>query len=122
MQRCQAASSLGPSLLCADSAPGVVGYTSRHDSHSFALIQRFPIPVTIVAVLYTRTCIKLWRVDTVAHGNSRSERSAVQQRQVKELAKRKRAVKMMILAVTLFFLCYAPSDMLYWVNFVRLDF
>lgn len=82
--------------------------------------QRLPIPVTIAAVLYTRACITLWRVDKVAHANANNERSAVQQRQAQELAKRKRTVKMMIVCVTLFFACYAPKVILYWGKYTRL--
>jgi len=52
-------------------------------------------------VLYTRTCIVLWRKGKVAYGTA----SAVQ---MEHLAKRKLAVKM-IVCVTLFFLCYAPE-------------
>jgi hypothetical protein len=73
-------------------------------------------------VLYTRTCVVLWLVDKVAHATANQERSVVQQRQAKELAKRKRAVKMMIACVTLFFLCYAPMSILIWANFIRLAF
>lgn len=76
--------------------------------------------MTIAAVLYTRTCLALWRVDKIAYSTSNASRSAAQQRQAKELGKRKRAVKMMIACVTLFFLCYAPMNILNCVISIRL--
>jgi len=94
-------------------------YTNCLFTTPLTLLQRLPIPVTIAALLYTRTCMKLWRVDKVAHATARLDRSAVQKRLAKELGKRKRAVKMMIVSVTLFFLCYAPRNV---TDFIRLVF
>jgi len=67
----------------------------------------------------------LWRGNKIAHATSDVLRSAVQQRQTKELAKRKQAVKMMIVCMALFFLCYAPksiADIVMVFAFLRIYF
>lgn len=95
--------------LCVNTNMGTVSWSAYEWVQVF---HHFLLPIVLAGVLYTRTCRELWRVDRVVHATMDPERSATQQRQVKELGKRKRAVKMMVVCVTLFFLCYAPKAIL----------
>jgi hypothetical protein len=61
----------------------------------------------------------LWRVDKIAYGTLNVGRSVVQQRQAKHLAKRKQSVKMMVVCVTLFFLCYAPRNIIFFIVIIK---
>lgn len=76
--------------------------------HSY--IQHFLIPVAVSSVLYWKSCRALYVADKIAQGSRfYLDRSNVCQQQVaRRLAKRRKAVRMMVLCFVLFFSCYAP--------------
>ena len=68
----------------------------------------------MATLLYVRTCRTLWSEANkleLGDGNS-ATRSEDQRKRAKELTKRRRSVKMMIVCVTVFFACYATASTL----------
>ena len=88
------------SYLCHTHSP--LKYSNGKELNVISLTLAVVIPMTLLAVLYTRICIKLWSRQAPGEGASQN------QRQLQVIVTAKKVTRMMIAIVVLFVVCWVP--------------
>ena len=88
------------SYLCHTHSP--LKYSNGKELNVISLTLAVVIPMTLLAVLYTRICIKLWSRQAPGEGASQN------QRQLQVIVTAKKVTRMMIAIVVLFVICWVP--------------
>ena len=88
------------SYLCHTHIP--LKYSNGKELNVISLTLAVVIPMTLLAVLYTKICIKLWSRQAPGEGASQN------QRQLQVIVTAKKVTRMMIAIVVLFVICWVP--------------